>query len=319
MAEIADESASIRHGRRLRGALTALIVVIIVMIAGLYASSVYFVNQMTLHRVVKAEYTPEKLGLAAETVALTSSDGVPLKGWWVSVERPRGVVIVLHGMDGLDASCLLPQAQFLHEAGYDAFVLDMRAHGRSGGRRIGLAFKEPRDVAAALDWIKAHPDLAGTPVALLGLSMGGAVAIRTAAARPDVTAVISVSAYSSVDRMLAQGMKWMGMPSAIAEAYVPFMRLGMLTVFGAWPATASPLHDIPRVSPRPILIAHGTADRQVSVEDAYLLKRAAGETARLWIVDGADHLIFTETGNGQGAADVAYREHILQFLNEVMH
>jgi hypothetical protein len=295
-----------------------LIVVVIVVIAGLYGSAVYFVNQMTLHRVEKADYTPEKLSLAAETVALTSSDGVPLKGWWVPADAPRGIVILLHGMDGMDASSLLPQAQFLHEVGYSAFVLDMRAHGRSGGRRIGLAFKEPRDVAAALDWIKTRPDLAGKPVALLGLSMGGAVAIRTAAARPDVTAVISVSAYSSVDRMLAQGMKWMGMPSVVAEAFVPFMRLGMLTVFGVWPATASPLHDIPRVSPRPILIAHGTADRQVSVENAYLLKRAAGATARLWIVDGADHLIFTETGNGQGSADVAYREHVLQFLNEVM-
>lgn len=92
---------------------------------------------------------------------------------------------------------MLGHSRALRDAGYASVALDMRAHGRSGGERIGLAFEEHRDVAAVLDWIEAQPALKGKPVALLGVSMGGAVALRTAGMRPDVDAVISVSAFAS--------------------------------------------------------------------------------------------------------------------------
>jgi fermentation-respiration switch protein FrsA (DUF1100 family) len=54
---------------------------------------------------------------------------------------------------------------------------------------------------------------------------------------------------------------------------------------------------------------HGTADKQIPVGDAYLLEQAGGPNVELWIVEGADHLVYTEDGNGAGANDTAYREH----------
>jgi len=38
-----------------------------------------------------------------------------------------------------------------------------------------------------------------------------------------------------------------------------------------------------------------------------------------WIVEGADHLVIVEGGNGQGECDSAYRERILEFLSRVRH
>ncbi|HSM23463.1 MAG TPA: alpha/beta fold hydrolase [Anaerolineaceae bacterium] len=292
-------------------------IIIALTAVGMYVFSIIFINSTFSHRVVKNEFTPEEFGLSADTISLTSSDGIDLMGWWIPVDEPQGIVIVLHGMDGLDASSLLPQAVFLNDSGYSVFVLDMRAHGRSGGERIGLAFEEPRDVIPVLDWINAQSNLKDTPVTLLGLSMGGAVAIRTAAARPDVDAVISVSAYASIDKMISQGMRLMDFPEALIQFFVPFSKLGMLTVCGVWPASASPLADIPKIEEQPVLIMHGDQDQQISVDNAYLLKEAAGDNVTIVIIEGADHLIFTQNGNGDNIEDQDYRENILKFLSNV--
>jgi fermentation-respiration switch protein FrsA (DUF1100 family) len=264
-------------------------------------ASVYFAQKAFSHRVEKLRAVPSDLGLTGESIALTSSDGIPLKAWWVPAEPTHGAVVVLHGMDGFDASCLLPQAKFLHDAGGSTLALDMRAHGRSGGKRMGLSLEEPRDVSAALDWLGTQASLKGKPLVLLGMSMGGATAIRTAAARPDVAGVISVSSSASLDPMLGHGFQLL------------LCRLGILTLYQVWLPNASPVHDIPRISPRPILLIQGTADKRIPVQDAYLLQKAAGANEELWIAPKADHLVFTEDGNGKGELDTAYREHIVDF------
>jgi len=306
------------RSRRWTSALAIAGALVLVIALLLYGSGVYIVSSMFSQRVEKLEYTPEALGLTAETLNLQSSDGIPLKAWWLPVPEPRGVVVLLHGMEGMDASSLLPRARLLGPEGYACLALDMRAHGRSGGERIALAFEEPRDVSAALDWIQSQPDLRDLPVTLLGISMGGSTAIRTAASRPDVDAVISVSSYDSVDHMIEQGMRLMGAPEWLIPIYSPFIRLGILTVYGVWPATASPRHDIARIPPRPVLIIHGDADDQVPVEQAHRLVEASDGQAEIWIVVGGSHGVYST--EFEGDQDLEYRQRILTFLqNNVIH
>jgi len=283
---------------------------------GAYGGALFMVSSMFTHRVERFRYTPQDLDLSGELVRFTSADNIPLAAWYIPHPAPDAVVILLHGMDGTDASSFLPHAKFLHEAGYAALSLDMRAHGYSGGERIGLAFEEPLDAAAAIDWVQSQPELAGKPIVLFGISMGGAVAIRTAADRPEVAAVISSCTYASIDRMIAQGMRLMGSPEWMISVFGPYSQLAMRTIYGVWPAQASPLHDIPAVSPRPILIMHGDADSQIPVENAYHLAEAGGENVELWIVPGADHFIFTV--NGLAPEDTEYREKVLDFLGRVI-
>ena len=287
------------------------------LIIGLYVVSIVFVKDVFEHRVMKFVNTPESLGLNAEKIELTSRDGINLMGWWIPQEEMKGIIILLHGMDGMDASTLLPQAEFLNDAGYSVFVLDMRAHGRSGGERIGLAFEEPQDVEAVLDWILSDPTLAVEPVILLGLSMGGATAIRTAAYRPDVEAVISVSAFSSIDKMVGGGMRMMGFPEVGIKIFEPFIKVSILAVYGVWPANVSPLADLPKIENRQVFILHGTSDNQIPIENAYLLQAVAGDNVTFSIIEGADHLIFAEDGMGNSLEDQIYREQILRFLEAI--
>lgn len=119
--------------------LVGLTLLTVIITLSLFGSSLYFLNQMFTNRVERLVTTPQELGMPGESIPLTSADGIPLKAWWVPVETPRGIVIVLHGMDGQDASTMLGHAEFLHDTDYAVMALDMRAHGRSGGERIGLA------------------------------------------------------------------------------------------------------------------------------------------------------------------------------------
>ena len=298
--------------RKLIFALCAALVVILLILTG---SSLYFLNEMFVRRVERMDYRPEDYDLPAESVSFTSPDVIPLQAWLVKADDPRGIVVLLHGMDGQDASTVLGHARFLHQAGYASLVLDMRAHGRSGGQRIGLAFEEPGDAAAALNWIEGQPEYTDLPRAVLGVSLGGATAIRTAAARPDVEAVISVSAFGSVNMMIEDAFEMMmEAPTPVVKIFTPFIRLAFRILYGVWPGKASPLEDIPDIPPRPILIAHGDSDSQVSVANAYALAEAANGQAELWIVEDAEHFIYKS--DGTAPEDAFYRRQILAFLNE---
>ena len=259
--------------------------------------------------------TPAIYNLPDETVALTSSDGIPLKAWWTAPagSKPRAVVILLPGMDGLDASSLLGHAKFLHDAGYAALALDTRAHGRSGGSRMGSSIEEPRDVNAALDWLRHDPRVAGVPVVLLGVSMGGATALRTAAFRPDVAAVISVSAFCSVNQSIEEILEATKTPRVMAAILTPFMRLAMATLYRVGPSALSSMNYTERIPPRPILILHGTADDQIKARNAFWLASAAGGRAQLSVIEGAGHCVFKHDATGPESA--LYRAKILQFLD----
>jgi len=60
---------------------------------------------------------------------------------------------------------------------------------------------------------------------------------------------------------------------------------------------------------------HGTADSQIPVENARLLKDAGGDNVRFDLVEGADHMVLQ--GDGGGPEDESYRTTILAFLVSV--
>jgi len=57
---------------------------------------------------------------------------------------------------------------------------------------------------------------------------------------------------------------------------------------------------------------HRTADSQVLVENARVLKGVGGNNVQLVLVEGADHIVVQ--GDGGGPEDESYRTAILTFL-----
>lgn len=271
------------------------------------------------HHVRVDAAAPEDYGLTVESMAYTSLDGISLNTYWVKPElmkgqKSSGIVLILHDHD-TDASSMLGHASFLKKLDYHIIVPDMRAHGVSSGIVTGLAIEELRDIFPLLDWIQGQKDLLTLPVALCGVGMGGAAAIRIAALRPDVSAVISISSFASLDLLIHD-------PESGANALVKLLsrihrfyaNLVIKMLYGQTMTEASPLQDIDQIAPRPVLIIHGGKDTKVPVRHADMLVERGGENVTPRIFEDAGQGVYT--GDGTGSPNKRYRRVIWDFLQQ---
>jgi lysophospholipase len=110
---------------------------------------------------------------------LTAPDGVaiPYREWW----RPdaRAVVLYLHGQ-GDHSGPFTAMGDLLHEQGFNVYAHDHRGFGLSRERRGDIPSYDHFITDALLMVHHACSRNPGLPVFLLGLSMGGHLALRTA-------------------------------------------------------------------------------------------------------------------------------------------
>jgi len=104
---------------------------------------------------------------------------------------PHPAVVVLHGFPGIERN--LDLAQALRRAGYASLVFHYRGAWGSPGTWSWANARQ--DAAAAVAALRADPAVDASRVALVGHSMGGFVALHTAAADPGLRAVASIAGF----------------------------------------------------------------------------------------------------------------------------
>lgn len=125
--------------------------------------------------------TPEQYKLSFESVRFSSWDGTSLAGWFIPAPaKPRGAIILCHGIGGTRESMLLLAAT-LHQSNYATLLFDFRARGESGGSRCTIGYRETDDLLAAIGYVRSRSDMQQVPLGILGDSQGGAVALMGAA------------------------------------------------------------------------------------------------------------------------------------------
>jgi alpha-beta hydrolase superfamily lysophospholipase len=244
--------------------------------------------------------SPADLDLPWEGVAFTTADGVTLSGWLIPAERDtRAAVIVMHGFSGHRLGELAAYVPWLRRR-YHVLQFDFRGHGTSGPGAITLGSLERRDVAAAVRFLEER---GLGPIALMGLSMGAAVAIVAAPDLP-VAAVVADAAFAELQHPIASRLR--------GERY-PFAELGSrLIVAAAWLRAGtrliSPIDRVARLAPRALLLIAPRDDALISWRQSERLYHAAGEPKELWVVDGAEH------ATARWVAGEAYERRVLEFL-----
>ncbi|MDF5753303.1 alpha/beta fold hydrolase [Spongiactinospora sp. TRM90649] len=164
---------------------------------------------------------------------------------------------------------------------------DFRGHGRSGGTST-VGDLEVLDVDAA---VRHARSIGYTRVAVVGFSMGAAVAVRHAGLHGGVQAVVAVSGparwYYRGTRPMRQ-VHW-----AIERPFGRFLaRVAKHTRIarGPWdPIPLAPYEAAALITPTPLLVVHGDADSFFPVEHAHQLFEAAGDPKELWIERGYGH------------------------------
>ncbi len=237
-----------------------------------------------------AGLTPASFQLPFEDVSITAKDGVPLSAWWVPVENARGTVILAHGLNRSRIE-MVRKTPFLHRTGWNALLLDLRHHGKSGGNVSSFGFFEKQDVAAAAEWARTR---APGPMVFWGVSLGAASVVLAAADDPTVAGVICDSSYRSltntVEHHMAMVRRWRWwarvLPSWPISAEVLFW---MGRGGGFDPKQVDVLAAASRLSGRPALFVCNSGDRRMPKEIAFDLRAAAGPRAEVLVVPGNSH------------------------------
>lgn len=107
---------------------------------------------------------------------------------------PRGTVFLLHGY-GVAQFSMLPWGYQLAEDGWRCVLVDLRGHGDSTGKRIYFTVEETNDMNQLLDALARDKELA-KPVAAMGESYGGVLALRWKTVNPDIDSVVAIAPYA---------------------------------------------------------------------------------------------------------------------------
>jgi pimeloyl-ACP methyl ester carboxylesterase len=203
-------------------------------------------------------------------------------------ETERGLAFVIaHGFTG---SWRRPDLQAIVAAlrpfgGVIGF--DFRGHGGSAGVST-VGDLEVADLEAAVAWAR---ELGYARLVTVGWSMGAAVAVRHAALRRGVDAVVSVSGPSrwhyrgTVPMRLVHRAIESRPGRAVAASFY-----GTRIASSGWdPPPAPPDAVVGLIAPTPLLIVHGDADRFFPLDHAYWLAAAAREPVDLWLERGFGH------------------------------
>jgi alpha-beta hydrolase superfamily lysophospholipase len=235
------------------------------------------------HGVFDAPRTGDHL--PRESIALVSKDGTSLAAWFIAGTRAQAVLL-LHGYTACKDD-MLSHAAFLNAAGYSVMLLDLRACGESGGAAVTLGGHERDDVHAALIYLQSRLDVDPTHIGVLGLSLGGALAILSAADVPAVRAVVAESAFRSVRSAVHQNFRrFTHLPS--------FPWADLTTRLAEWrhhvrAARVMPELEVARLRRCALLLIHATDDEVISIRDSEAIFARAVEPKAFWRVASAPH------------------------------
>jgi dienelactone hydrolase len=252
--------------------------------------------------------TPADRGLRYRDVEVETADGVTLSGWYVPSADGRAAVL-LHGA-GSTRSGVLDQAVVLARHGYGVLLLDARGHGRSEGRAMDFGWYGDEDVAAAVSFLVAQPDVDRTRIAAVGMSMGGEEAIGAAAADPRIQAVVAEGATNRTagdKAWLSEEHGWLG---ALQE------RIDALT-YGATDllTAADPpitLHDaVAATAPRPVLLI-AAGDVATEADAGRHIRSASPATVELWVVPDTGHT------DGLDTHPEEWEQRVTEFLDRAL-
>ncbi|MFH2069293.1 MAG: alpha/beta fold hydrolase [Candidatus Omnitrophota bacterium] len=219
---------------------------------------------------------PADLGLESRDVVFQTRDGKTLKGWFIPSEKAQGTIICCHGYPA-NKSDILPVVSFLSPE-FNLLLFDFRAHGESGGFVTTFGAKEIWDLEAAVDYLKSEASAGTKPVGVWGYSLGGAVAILTAAGNPEIKAIVSDSAFANFPEMVTVNFQNLG---PFKHIFSFFARLLGRVVFRMDYIKNSPEFHAGRVR-APVLLIHSRDDELVPVEHAQRLYRNANHPKELW-------------------------------------
>ncbi len=224
-----------------------------------------------------------------------TSDGETIRGHFVVPEGdgPFPGICKFHGFPG-SPDQVHGIATRLAQAGFAVLAFDFRGFRKSDG--IFSLAGEIKDAKAAVTHLLESDLTDDSWVGVYGASYGGAVAVCSVPNDPRVNAVcLRAPVYDTLWFARLPGL----LPSVEYIFEIdPFQMHGIedpesreeilkRTVMDA--EVHNPINEVSKISPKPLLIVHGSDDAIIDLAGVKRLYELAGEPKDLVVVEGADH------------------------------
>lgn len=242
----------------------------------------------------------KNLEIKIEDVYFKSLDGTKLHGWYLpnQVGKTRGTILFLHG-NAENISTHIKAVWWLPRTGYNLFMPDYRGYGFSEG--------EPdlegvhADVQSAMEYLFARQDVDQKNLLIYGHSMGGAVAITS----------LADSIYRDRFRGLIVEGTFTSYRTVAREAMARLWFTWLFQYPLSWTIRDDyrPIDAIPRISPIPLLIVHGSKDPIIGHHHGKRLYEAAKQPKEFWLMDNGRHNVFH---------NARQRDRLLAWLDKVL-
>lgn len=212
-----------------------------------------------------------------EEVWINVATGERVHGWFLRAMKQPAIATVLHCHgNGGNLSSVVWVAQELTKRGFDTMIFDYRGYGRSEGR-LTDEWGIYADAEAVYDHLLRERGVKAEKLALYGQSLGTTAAIHLASKRP-CAALIVESGLSSASDMGMVSFPWL-------PRQLHFLAKNRFE-------SARKIAEVKC----PALIAHGTNDAVIPVEQGRKLFESARDPKRLVLVEGGDHFLFGSAG-----------------------
>ncbi len=214
------------------------------------------------------EYTERYPGRYTRRPVRFPSGELMLQGYLYGERKDRGLIIFSHGICSGHES-YMGGILNMAERGYLVLGFDNTGCCESpGDTSIGLQ-QGPRDLAAAMDFVDADPELSALPRFLFGHSWGGYSVCSVLGMGRHADGVVSISGFSEpVDVTEEMGEDIVG---PVARTMKPLIRLENKRLFGK-DAGISAVDGI-NSTDTPVLIMHGAKDYYVRCNGAGIINQ----------------------------------------------
>lgn len=250
-----------------------------------------------------------------ERLEQLSFDGLRLVGHLLRAREPSSkLAFVIHGH-----LCVSGEMGFIarmyHKRGYNVFIADQRAHGKSEGEYIGMGVPESRDMLAWLPTVTQ--ELGGEVETVLhGISMGAATVMLMAgdSSLPEnVKCAVEdcgyADAFGAISNVANKRLSWL----PFQHANIPTRIASLINKlkFGFGFRDESALEAVKRARV-PIMFIHGDADPTVPFDMVHKLYEACSSEKELETFRGAAH------GVSYFTAKARYESSVFRFVERYM-
>lgn len=283
--------------------LTFLMIIIIIFLLFLLMGDIFFT--IALNRKIKnkeeykkkksEEYKERQKKLEEESkwveentreIQIISYDNLSLKARILEKNRSNHKwVILIHCYKGNHIQ-LADVAKKFYQLDRNCLMVDLRAHGKSEGKYIGMGYQDKKDILKWIEYIIKQDEEA--EIVLYGVSMGAATVMMTIGEKlpKQVKSAIEDCGYTSVwDEFQLRFKKILKIPTF---PILPMASIISKMRAGYFFKEASCVQALEKAK-TPILFIHGEEDRYVPFEMLETLYKVANSPKEKLVIQGARH------------------------------